>query len=95
MSVNKTMKSRVQKVLQEFKTICQAGIDYQGYTETDMYNASYVFMHFLLDLSYTKNKNKSLEEKIKIATKSGRGIRKLILESTGIDMHKVSPDVSK
>ena len=59
------------------------------YTDKTMASATKIFIHVLLNKmwEYQEAEGMSKEERMEDAVESGKAIRKLILDYTGLDMH--------
>ncbi len=69
---------------------------YMEYNDEDLFNATYIFNHVLIDHIWTvNNKNMTQEEMEELGTKAGTAVRNLIKEFTNKDMHDVASNLLK
>jgi hypothetical protein len=84
------MKEELQTSCDYLASRClESSGEHQKYTNYDLYNASLIFSHFLLDIIFTENQNLPKDKLEELATTTGEAIRELIRSSTGIDMHEL------
>jgi len=84
------MKENIQQLAEELSILCLENSQYYcNYSDEDLFNATEIFMHVLMDKLYSKNMDMPLGELEVLAEKAGSSLRKLILVNTGKDMHKV------
>lgn len=63
--------------------------EYHNYSNKDLGNASIIFTHFLIDKIWEKNQELPQGKREELAEKTGKAIRQLIQETTGLDMHDI------
>lgn len=63
---------------------------YHGYTDKDFLNATLIFLYFFINKIYQQNIDLSFEKKEELFELSGKGLRELILASTGKDIHDIA-----
>ena len=87
----KTLKKETQESVKKLAELCQmdAGI-HNKYTEADLLNVTVVFMHFVMDLNYSKNKLLKFEKKLEEGVELGKNLREFVFKFTGKDMKKVA-----
>lgn len=66
---------------------------YNYYTDKDLLNACLIFHHFFMDKIYIHNMNLPFEKKAELAELVGKGLRELILATTGKDMHDIAKNI--
>ena len=87
---------KIQMLSRGLADLCISEADnYHNYTEEDLFNATLIFSHFIMDVSYTNNVNLLDKEKMDKAEKIGKAIRELIQEATGKDMHVIADKIIK
>ena len=84
------IKKQMQTFVEYLCNLCLENAEtYHNYDDTDLFNATEVFMHFLMDKIYSENQKLPQEEMEKLATTVGKSVRELIKAATGKDMHEV------
>jgi hypothetical protein len=89
------MKEKISQALESLSTLCLYEDEFQDYTEKDLFNATFIFSHILLDNIWRTNqdlKQRAVEE---LAKSTGLAIRELIKSATDIDMHDVAKNKPK
>jgi len=84
------MKDQIQTSAEYLADLCLAQEEYQVYTDRDLFNATLIFSHFLIDVIWSTNLDLPQEKKLSLAETTGEAIRELIKSSTGKDMHDVA-----
>lgn len=85
MSIQKMTDSLAQECLK------QAEIFRDDYTEEDLFNASLVFSHFLINTIYKKHAKRLPQRALELLAKeAGSALHSLVLASTGVDLKKVT-----
>ena len=62
----------------------------QEFTDRDLFNASFIFSHVLIDAIWHTNKDLSQEKKEELAETAGKMIHELIRSTTDKDMHEIT-----
>lgn len=85
------MKEEIQTSAKYLANLClENDQEHHEYTEKDLENATLIFAHFLMDVTYTKNfKELSKDGMIALAETTGKMVRELIRAATGLDMHEI------
>ena len=84
------MKEKISQALENLSTLCLYEDDFQDYTEEDLFNATLIFAHILLDNIWRTNQESRQSTREELATYTGNAIRELIKSATDIDMHNVA-----
>lgn len=84
------IKKELRESVEALANKCLMNFDtHRQYNEKDLENATLVFMHFLMDVTYSENQNLTEEKQLELATTLGQSIRELIVAATGKDMHQI------
>lgn len=83
------MKEQIQTSLEYLANLSLEEDTHQSYTDKDLENATLIFSHILIDVIFTTNKGFAFDKVCELSKTTGKAIRKLILASTGKDMHKI------
>ena len=80
----------IQLKANELANLCLEEAEiHHGYSDYDLFNASLIFSHFLINVIYTENRHLSQEKQLELAETTGKAIRSLIQASTGKDTHEI------
>lgn len=95
---NKIGKELIKKSVQDsLEELCNKTLyinTHQKYSDRDLFNATHIFSHVVLDVLFTENKdNLSKEDMEEVATLTGKMIRELILTCSGKDMHIIAKNL--
>jgi hypothetical protein len=89
------MKEKISQALENLSTLCLYENEFQDYTEEDLFNATLIFSHILLDNIWRTNQESRQSTREELATYTGNAIRELIGSVTYIDMHDVAKNKPK
>ena len=84
------MKEKISQALENLSTLCLYEDEFQDYTEEDLFNATLIFSHILLDNIWRTNQDLKKEAREELAYYTGNAIWELIKSTTDIDMHDVA-----
>lgn len=83
-------KENIQTSVEYLAMLCLQNADvHHEYSDKDLENAVLVFSHFLLDLTYTHNRDLPDDRMLDVAHTTGEAIRELVKVTTGKDMHEL------
>lgn len=90
MIIRNNMKDAIQQRLESPASLTlQDGSNFRDYSEKDLFHASHIFMTILMDFVYSQNIQLPQEDKLILAENVGKTLRKLIKDSSGLDMHDI------
>jgi len=89
------MKENITTNLEYLSNLCLAnGGNHEAYSDRDLFNATEIFQHVLLDVLYTENYPHTNKEKmLELAETTGLAIRELILSCTDKDMREIAKNL--
>ena len=89
------MKEKISQALESLSTLCLYEYEFRDYTEEDLFNATLIFSHILLDNIWRTNQDLKKEAREKLAYSTGNTIKELIKIATDIDMRNVAKNKPK
>jgi hypothetical protein len=90
------MKETIQSTAEYLATMCLGNYGtYHNYGDKDLMNATLIFTHFLLDISYGQNKHLSKEKQMELGETIGAALREFIKVSCDKDMHVIAKGIYK
>ena len=83
-------KDAISTSLDYLTDLCLHNDKPQEFTDRDLFNASLVFSHILIDTIWHTNQHLPQEKREELAETTGKAIRELIKVSTGKDMRLIA-----
>jgi hypothetical protein len=83
--------TKIQRLAEELANMCLDEDEYNPkYTARDMFNATEIFTHFLLNEIFRKHIDKLPPDKLEeLAVTTGKAIHELVISTTDIDLKKI------
>jgi hypothetical protein len=92
------LEAEITNISEELDYLCDLCLEedtFRGYTSRDLFNATEVFAHILLDVQFLKGAQLPKKKRELLAEETGKAIRELIIAATGIDMHAVAANLTE